>query len=284
MNDKNNISFDDIRNFALRCRHDILDMSTNGGCFTGSAFSCIDILSYVYLKFLDNSKIKSGDSDRDLFILSKGHAVSAVYSILAELSFFPKEKLSNYLSIDDYLYWHPNTKIPGIEFHTGSMGHGLSIGIGMALASSRNGFSNKIVVLLGDGELNEGSVWESILIANAYNLKNLVVIVDRNSRQANFKTEDLIPLNSLEKKFESFGWTTYSCNGHNLKEIDYTFQKISSSTIEKPSIIVANTVRGKGISSLEDNPKFWFGNFSLEEIKQLKNELTTEINSEKNSD
>ena len=182
MNEEKEIQENELVNFAFKCRNNILDLSTNGGCFTGSAFSCIDILSYIYLRFFDYKKIKNCDEDRDLFILSKGHAVSALYAILAELDFFPKSKLSNYLSIDDDLYWHPNTNIHGIEFHTGSMGHGLSIGIGMAMASSKSGFLNKTVVLLGDGELNEGSIWESILIGNAYNLKNLFVIIDRNSR------------------------------------------------------------------------------------------------------
>lgn len=284
MNNKKNYQLNEIGDFAQKCRNHILDLSTNGGCFTGSAFSCIDILSYLYLNILDNIKIKNNHNDRDLFILSKGHAVSALYAILAELNFFPKSKFSNYLSTKDNFYWHPNTNIPGIEFHTGSMGHGLSIGIGMALASLNSNFSNKVVILLGDGELNEGSIWESILIANAYNLKNLIVIVDRNNRQANMKTEDLIPLDSLEKKFLSFGWETYSCDGHNLTEIDRVFQNLNSKNSHKPSVIIANTIRGKGLSLLEDDPKYWFGNFSSGEIKKLKNQLFTEYNLEKSSD
>jgi transketolase len=284
MNEEKEIQENELVNFAFKCRNNILDLSTNGGCFTGSAFSCIDILSYIYLRFFDYKKIKNCDEDRDLFILSKGHAVSALYAILAELDFFPKSKLSNYLSIDDDLYWHPNTNIHGIEFHTGSMGHGLSIGIGMAMASSKSGFLNKTVVLLGDGELNEGSIWESILIGNAYNLKNLFVIIDRNSRQANMKTENLIPLDSLEEKFSSFGWDTYVCNGHDFFEIDNLFCNLHSRKSEKPVMIIANTIRGKGISLLEDDPNQWFGNFSLDEIKKLKNRLLSESDLEKQCD
>ena len=278
------ISINELKNFALKCRENVLDLSTNGGCFVGSAFSCIDILSYLYLNFLDYQKIKNCDNDRDIFILSKGHAVSALYAILAELNFFPKTKLANNLSIDDDFYWHPNSNIPGIEFHSGSMGHGLSIGIGMAMASFNSKFSNKVVVLLGDGELNEGSIWESILIGNAYNLKNLFVIVDRNSLQANMNTENLIPLDSLEKKFISFGWDTYSCNGHNFLEIDQIFNNLLVRKSNKPVMIIANTIRGKGISKFENDLKHWFGNYSLDEVKNLKNILLTESNLEKNSD
>ena len=277
MNEKNLFNPDELIKFAFKCRNNILDLSTNGGCFIGSAYSCIDILSFIYLHYLDYRKIKNKDKDRDIFILSKGHAVSGLYALLAELDFFPKQKLEHYLSINDNLYWHPNTNIPGIEFHTGSMGHGLSLGIGMALASSLSGYSNKIVVLLGDGELNEGSIWESVLIANAYNLHNIVAIIDRNSLQANMKTENLIPLESLEKKFSSFGWDTYTCNGHDFVDIEKTFSKILVSDSNKPTMIIANTMRGKGISSLENNPKYWFGNFTLDQINKLKEELSVDL-------
>lgn len=259
----------DFNDFVTSCKKNVLKMAKNGGCFIGSAFSCIDILAYLYGHIFDIEKIKKNDADRDILILSKGHAVAGLYAVLAQVGIISKDRLENYLTTHDDLYWHPNPHIPGIEFHSGSMGHGLSIGVGMAFASKLNGISNKIFVILGDGELNEGSVWESILIANAYNLDNLIVIVDRNFRQANLKTEELIPLESLQDKFSAFGWGTLLCNGHDVNDIQNTFEKISNNALHKPKVIIANTVRGNGIPVMEDNSKFWFGNFNEEELEEF---------------
>ena len=265
----NNFKEIDFNNFLLSCKKNVLKMAKNGGCFIGSAFSCIDILAYLYSNIFDIEKIKNRKKDRDILILSKGHAVAALYGVLAQVGIISKDRLENYLTIKDDLYWHPNPNIPGIEFHTGSMGHGLSIGIGMAFASKLNKINNKIFVILGDGELNEGSVWESVLIANAYKLNNLVVIIDRNFRQANLKTEELIPLESLQEKFSAFGWETLLCDGHAIDEIQKTFEQISKTVLDKPRVIIANTVRGNGIPLMEDNSKYWFGNFNEKELEEF---------------
>ena len=265
----NNFKEIDFNNFLLSCKKNVLKMAQNGGCFIGSAFSCIDILAYLYSNIFDIEKIKNRKKDRDILILSKGHAVESLYGVLAQVGIISKDRLENYLTIKDDLYWHPNPNIPGIEFHTGSMGHGLSIGIGMAFASKLNKINNKIFVILGDGELNEGSVWESVLIANAYKLDNLVVIIDRNFRQANLKTEELIPLESLQEKFSAFGWETLLCDGHAIDEIQKTFEQISKTVLDKPSVIIANTVRGNGIPLMEDNSKYWFGNFNEKELEEF---------------
>ena len=265
----NNFKEIDFNNFLLSCKKNVLKMAQNGGCFIGSAFSCIDILAYLYSNVFDVEKIKNMEKDRDILILSKGHAVAGLYAVLAQVGIISKDRLENYLTIKDDLYWHPNPNIPGIEFHTGSMGHGLSIGIGMAFASKLNKINNKIFVILGDGELNEGSVWESVLIANAYKLDNLVVIIDRNFRQANLKTEELIPLESLQEKFSAFGWKTLLCDGHAIGEIQKIFEQISKTVLDKPSVIIANTVRGNGIPLMEDNPKYWFGNFNEKELEKF---------------
>jgi len=265
----NNLNEQEFSGFLLSCKKNVLKMAKNGGCFIGSAFSCIDILAYLYSNIFDIEKIKNKKKDRDILILSKGHAVAALYGVLAQVGIISKDRLENYLTIKDDLYWHPNPNIPGIEFHTGSMGHGLSIGIGMAFASKLNKINNKIFVILGDGELNEGSVWESVLIANAYRLDNLVVIIDRNFRQANLKTEELIPLESLQEKFSAFGWETLLCDGHAIDEIQKTFEQISKTVLDKPSVIIANTVRGNGIPLMEDNSKYWFGNFNEKELEEF---------------
>lgn len=273
----NNFKEIDFNNFLLSCKKNVLKMAKNGGCFIGSAFSCIDILAYLYSNVFDIEKIKNMEKDRDVFILSKGHAVSGLYAVLAQVGIISKDRLENYLTVKDDLYWHPNPNIPGIEFHSGSMGHGLAIGIGMAFASKLNKISNRIFVVLGDGELNEGSVWESVLIANAYKLDNLTVIIDRNFRQANLKTEELIPLESIQDKFSAFGWITLSCNGHDIKEIRDVFEQISKNRLDKPAVIIANTTRGNGIPLIEDNPKYWFGDFNEKELSEFNKILDNEM-------
>jgi len=265
-----------LKQISHRCRLDILEMSQNGGTFIGAAYSCIDVLVYVYTNLLDVKKIKKKSTDRDIFILSKGHGVAALYSILSEVKLLDRKRLSHHLSTKDNIYWHPNLDMPGIEFHTGSLGHGLTIGIGMAFESKIMNKNNKTIVVMGDGELNEGSVWESLLIANAYQLKNLIVIVDRNLRQANKTTEDLIPLEPLNEKFEKFGWDVFECNGHDFEEINSVFASIKNNHNDKPKIIITKTIRGKGIKSIEDDPNFWFGDFNSDQLIKLKNELVGE--------
>ena len=242
----------EFTNFVISCKKNVLKMAKNGGCFIGSAFSCIDVIAYLYNNIFDIKKIKEKQDDRDILILSKGHAVSGLYAVLAEVNIISKDRLDNYLTNNDDLYWHPNPNVSGIEFHSGSMGHGLAIGIGMAFASRLKKINNKIIVIVGDGELNEGSMWESVLIANAYNLKNLIVIIDRNRRQANLETEELIPLDSIKDKFSSFGWITHSCDGHNLGEISNHLEQIFTDSSEKPRVLIANSIRGKGIPLIED--------------------------------
>ena len=272
----NNFKEMDFNNFLLSCKKNVLKMAQNGGCFIGSAFSCIDILAYLYSNIFDIEKIKNREKDRDILILSKGHAVAGLYAVLAQVGIISKDRLKNYLTVKDDLYWHPNPNIPGIEFHSGSMGHGLAIGIGMAFASKLNKISNRIFVVLGDGELNEGSIWESVLIANAYKLDNLIVIIDRNFRQANLKTEELIPLESIQEKFSAFGWETLFCNGHNVNEIRQIFEQISKNVLDKPKVVIANTKRGNGIPLMEDNPKYWFGDFNEKELEEFNTILDKE--------
>ena len=273
----NNFKETDFNDFLLSCKKNVLKMAKNGGCFIGSAFSCIDVLAYLYSNVFDIKKIKNMEKDRDILILSKGHAVAGLYAVLAQIGIISKDRLENYLTVKDDLYWHPNPNIPGIEFHSGSMGHGLAIGIGMAFASKLNKISNRVFVVLGDGELNEGSIWESVLIANAYNLDNLTVIIDRNFMQANLKTEELIPLESVQDKFSAFGWKTLFCNGHNANDIHNVFEQISKNALDKPTAIIANTTRGNGIPLMEDDPKYWFGNFNEKELAEFDKILDSEM-------
>src|SRR5262249_12147978 len=151
--------------------------------------------------------------DRDYLFLSKGHDVPALYATLAELGYLDPARLERHLDPKDSIYWHPNRNVPGVEFHSGSLGHLLSVALGVALDITLVGGSNRVYVVLGDGELNEGSVWEACLVAAALRIKNLVAIVDRNGCQANARTEDLVPLEPLADKFRAFGWDCRSVDG-----------------------------------------------------------------------
>ena len=185
---------------ALRVREHIIRMATGGGCFIGASLSCADLLVHLYTRVLRISPETLSSPDRDVLLLSKGHDVPALYGTLAELGYFPKERLQNHLKTSDSIYWHPNRDVPGIEFHSGSLGHCLSVGIGVALDAKLRGSGARTFVVLGDGECDEGSVWEALLVASAHKLDNLVAIVDRNVFQANVKTEDSHPSGAARRQ------------------------------------------------------------------------------------
>jgi transketolase len=194
-----------LKTTALRVREHIIRMATDGGCFIGASLSCADLLVFLYMRFLNLSKDNLRDLSRDYLFLSKGHDVPALYGTLVELGILDEERLQNHLKIIDSIYWHPNRSVPGVEFHSGSLGHLLSVAVGVAMDCKLRKQNNKIVVIVGDGELNEGSNWEACLVAHAYKLDNLIIVVDRNLFQANLPTEQLIPLEPLEYKFMAFG-------------------------------------------------------------------------------
>ncbi|MEZ4516559.1 MAG: 1-deoxy-D-xylulose-5-phosphate synthase N-terminal domain-containing protein [Chloroflexota bacterium] len=187
----------ELEEMALNVREHIIRMSTDGGCFTGASLSCADLIVYLYTNFLNVGPDNMQDPNRDYLFLSKGHDVPALYGTFVEMGWMPPERLQNHLKTNDTIYWHPNRNVPGIGFHSGSLGHLPSVAIGVALDCKMRGQSNRIVVITGDGELNEGTVWEAMLVANAYHLDNLLFIVDRNAFQANMRTEELIPLEPL---------------------------------------------------------------------------------------
>ncbi len=270
---KNKKSKQELENIAINVREHIIRMATDGGCFIGASLSCADLLVYLYYNFLNVNKNNLKDETRDYFFLSKGHDVPALYGTFAELGIIQKERLKNHLKTNDFIYWHPNVKIAGIEFHSGSLGHLLSVSAGVALDCKLKNMKNKVVVVLGDGECNEGSIWEASLVIAAHKLDNLIAVIDRNHFQANIQTEELIPIEPLNEKFKAFGWDVYSCNGHDFDDMDKTFSSIAGSN--KPSVVIADTVRGKGLPSIEARADRWFCNFTHEEIDQLINELHT---------
>lgn len=247
----------ELEALAFAARGRVLQMSERGGCFVGAALSCIDLLVFLYGEVLRVTPRTLDDSARDYFLLSKGHAVPALYGTLAELGFFPASRLAHHLSSEDDVYWHPNRSLPGVEFHSGSLGHSLSVGIGLALDARRVGEPSRVFVLLGDGELNEGSIWEGLLVASAQQLDNLVLIIDRNRLQANVETEALLPLEPLADKLRAFGALVSEVDGHSFAALASLFSALPSAE-RKPVAVIANTVRGKGIPSLEGRTNAWF--------------------------
>jgi len=262
----------ELENTALHVREHIIRMSTDGGCFIGASLSCADLIVYLYKEILRVSPDTVNDAGRDYFFLSKGHDVPALYGTLAELGFIERERLKNHLKTNDSIYWHPNRAVPGVEFHSGSLGHLLSVAIGVSLDIKIRGGSNRVFVILGDGELNEGSVWEALLVASTQKLDNLIAVVDRNEFQANLRTEDLVPLEPLEPKLESFGWEVKRTDGHDFGKLEAAFRQLPFAP-GHPSIIVADTVRGKGLPSIEKRADRWFVNFTHAEVDMLLKEL-----------
>lgn len=261
-----------LKEMAFRVREHIVKMSTDGGCFTGASLSAADLIVYLYTNFLNINKNNLDDPNRDYLFLSKGHDVPALYGTFVEIGLMEKSRLQNHLSVNDNIYWHPNTKIPGIEFHSGSLGHLPSVAIGVAMDIKLRGGNNKVVCILGDGELNEGTCWEAVLVANAYKLDNLFFVVDRNKFQANMPTEELIPLEPLHDKFTAFGASVRRIDGHDFEALHEAFLTYPF-TEGKLNVVIADTVRGKGLPSIEARADRWFCNFTHDEVDSLLEEL-----------
>jgi transketolase len=275
---------EELRLTALHVREHIIRMSGGGGCFIGASLSCVELMVYSYSRVIRRGGARPaggasdlgraggpGDLGRDYLFLSKGHDVPALYGTFAELGWMDAGRLSNHLSTRDSIYWHPNRSIPGVEFHSGSLGHLPAVAAGVALDCKLRGGDNRVVVITGDGELNEGSVWETLLVANAYGLDNLTVVVDRNEFQANIRTEDLIPLEPLADKFSAFGCAVQRIDGHDFTALKKAFDHVGVKG--KVNVIIADTVRGKGLPSIEARADRWFCSFSAAEVDQLLQEL-----------
>ena len=262
----------ELENMALRVREHIIRLSTDGGCFTGASLSCADLIVYLYNCFLNVGPHNFDAPDRDYLFLSKGHDVPALYGTFVELGWLAPERLGNHLKTNDSIYWHPNRNVPGIEFHSGSLGHLPAVALGVAIDCKMRGLNNRVVVITGDGELNEGSVWEAILVAHARKLDNLLFIVDRNQFQANMRTEELIPLEPLAPKFEAFGWAARRVDGHSFAALDEALADVPFAA-GRPSVLIADTVRGRGLPSIQERADRWFCNFTHEEVAALLQEL-----------
>ncbi len=219
---------------------------------TGGSLSCVDILNVLYNRILNVSPENFNDPGRDRYIQSKGHSVEALYVVLADKGFFPESELETLCQYRSHYVGHPTRKVNGIEHNTGALGHGLAFGIGVALAARKDKADYKVYVLLGDGELVEGSNWESFLIAAHYGLDNLTAIVDRNNLQITGRTEDVCDVEPLEDKFRAFNWHIEIVDGHDTSALTSILSKIPFEK-NKPNMIIANTIKGKGVSFIEND-------------------------------
>ncbi|MCC8139917.1 MAG: transketolase [Lachnospiraceae bacterium] len=225
----------------------------------GGSLSIADIVACLYFREMNVDPKNPRWPDRDRFILSKGHVCPIQYSALGILGYFPEEDLHTLRKEGSKLQGHPSmTKCPGIDISTGSLGQGLSCGVGMALAGKRDKKDYMVYVVVGDGEADEGQIWEAVMCAYRYQLDNLVVIIDNNGLQLDGTTDEIMPHLDLTKKFDAFGYDTYEIDGHNMEEIVATFDKIQTVKNGKPKFVNAHTVKGKGVSYME-NQLAWHG-------------------------
>ena len=263
-----------LEKIANNVRMDILEEVYNAKSgHIGGAFSIADILTVLYFNEM-NIDAKIPDSpDRDRLVLSKGHASAALYAVLAEKGYIDKEELKTFRNIDSNLQGHPDmNKVPGVDMTTGSLGQGLSAANGMALSSKLDSRGYRVYCILGDGELQEGQVWEAAMTAAHYKLDNLVAFVDSNNLQIDGNVTDVMNVAPVAAKFEAFNWNVIEIDGHNYEEIIAALEK-ARSVKGKPTVIVAHTVKGKGVSFMENNAGFHGAAPNEDEYKQAMEEL-----------
>lgn len=259
---------------ARRIRGKVLEMSHKAGtAHLASALSPVDILVAVYWMSLSIDPKNPDNPTRDRFIFSKGHAVSALYAVLAYRGFFPVELLDTYNKPGGCLPEQPSPRcVPGLEVATGSLGHGLPLGLGMALAGRIRGLNYRVYVVMSDGECNEGSVWEAAMFAPARKLDNVAVIIDYNKWQATGRSNEIMALDPLIEKWKAFGWSSYEVDGHDISALANLMRGVPDGS-GKPVTIVAHTVKGKGVSFIEDDNNWHYRSPNTEELRRALQEL-----------
>ena len=241
-----------LKKKAYELRKDVVDMIYRAKTgHIGGDLSVMEILVDLYYKQMNVTPENFKDDDHDRFVLSKGHSVEALYAVLADRGFFPKEDLKTFAQFGSKYIGHPTNKVNGIEMNTGSLGHGLGVGVGMALAAKRDGRNNRVYVVMGDGELAEGSVWEAAMAGSHYKLDNLTAFVDRNYLQISGTTEQVMNQESQEARWAAFGWNVISIPGNDLDAVDNAVE-LAKKIKGKPTVIIANTIKGCGISFAEN--------------------------------
>lgn len=262
---------------AVEIRMSFIKMIYEAGAgHTGSSLSNTDILVALYYYVMNIDPTNPKWDDRDRYIQSKGHAVESYWAVLADKGFFPKEELKTFSQFQSRLIGHPNNQVPGVEMNTGALGHGLSISVGMALAAKLDEKPYRVFTLMGDGEQAEGSIWEAAMAGAHYKLDNLVGIIDRNGLQITGHTTDVMTSEPLDEKWSSFGWEVIEIDGHNMEQLINTLSK-TPIVPDKPTLIIANTIKGKGIS-LAENMADWHHRVPNEvEYNQIMKELSQQL-------
>ncbi len=249
-------------------------LGVNNKGHLGGSMSVADVVAALYFYKMNHSPDRMHDSDRDRFVLSKGHSALAQYAALAECGYFSKSELAKTKTLGAMLQGHPERDYtPGIECNTGSLGQGLSIGLGMALGGKLDGKDYKVYVILGDGELGEGQVWEAVTAANFYKTDNLVAIIDHNKLQATGPIKECIDIGNIGAKFSAFGWKTFEIDGHDMEAIVDALDEVDK-VKGVPCAIIAHTVKGKGVSFAENVPGFHNGALNAEQFKQAKLDIS----------
>lgn len=264
----------ELKVLSYDLRRDVVDMIMAGkGGHIGGDMSVMDVLVTLYFKVMNISPENQNDPSRDRFVLSKGHSIEALYAVLAKKGFFPiEEVIEKFSKFDSPYIGHPNNKLPGIEMNSGSLGHGLPIAVGMALAAKKDGASYRVYTVMGDGELAEGSVWEGAMSASHFKLDNLCAVVDRNRLQISGFTEDIMHHDDLAARFTAFGWYVIEANGHDYDALISAFHEAKQ--IEgQPTVIIADTVKGYG-SSIMENKAVWHSHLpDQEEYERIISDL-----------
>ena len=268
------MGIDEIQNIANRMRLDVIEMTTAAGSgHPGGSLSAADVMAALYFRVMNIDPADPWKDDRDRFILSKGHAAPILYAALAERGFFPVEELKTLRKLGSPLQGHPGYRdLPGIEASTGSLGQGLSVACGMALAARLDGKAYKVYCLLGDGELQEGQNWEAAMFARQYGLSNLIAMVDQNKLQICGRTDDVMCVEPLPEKWKAFGWNVEIVDGHNIRQILDALAKAGRSK-KNPTVIILKTVKGKGVSFMENNAGFHGRSCTPEEYEKAVSEL-----------
>ncbi len=239
-----------------------------------STFSCAELLSVLYYDQMSIEPSQPDWPERDRFVMSKGHAAIGLYPVLADLGYFDPSELDTYTRLGSNYGDHPDMKkVRGLDFSSGSLGHGLSVGVGMALAARMTKRAYRTYVMLGDGELSEGQIWEAANCAGHYKLDNLVAIVDRNGLSIDGHTEDIMTVEPLDKRFEAFGWDVQRIDGHDLGAIQTAFATLATTTSGKPQLIIADTVKGRGVARMEMSLDWHVGNLVGEDYDDVMAEL-----------
>lgn len=256
-------------------RQDILDIVMAGkGGHIGGDMSVIDALTVLYFKIMNISPDNCEDPDRDYFIMSKGHSVEALYAVLAKKGFLDKQDiLERFSKFQSPYIGHPNNKLPGIEMNSGSLGHGLAVSVGMALAGKRSGKDYRVYTVMGDGEQAEGSVWEAAMAAGNYGLDNLCATVDRNRLQISGCTEDVMKLEQLAAKYEAFGWKVISVqDGNDCDQLETAYRQ-AMQVKGRPSVVIANTVKGCGSAVMENKAQWHHKVPTAEEYESIRQDF-----------